>query len=183
MKVWMNSLRRKQPYDEAAGRRELNDYLAKWEKDKGLPPSDLEISQGVGADAAGEQQGPPEPGGQVAAGTGAGNTPNDSSVFDNLDPATAQALMGLGDKDRQLAYAEKMRDQDAPSGRYVSNGRIYVGASPIEQGMSAYTRFRGAKDAKRIGEEQTQGRLSVLDLLRGKKQNVDSAPETVADNM
>lgn len=103
-------------------------------------------------------QGPPEPPPAPVAGS--------PSTLDQISPEMAQQLMSLGDKERQLALAEKMRDQEGGKGRTVSNGRIYVAGSPLDAGITAYQKFKGKRDADRIGEEQTAGRMSILDLLR-----------------
>lgn len=89
-------------------------------------------------------------------------------VFDSLDDETAQSLMGLGDKERQMKYAEMLRDQDAPLGMHVNQGRTYVAGNPLAHAASAYGKFKGKRDADRIGGEQTEGRMKILDLLRGR---------------
>jgi hypothetical protein len=114
------------------------------------------------------QQGPPQSQNQLATG-GAGT---DVSPYGMLDDKSAMALMSLGDKDRQLKLAERLRDQDSVKGNTVRNQFV---ADVPGAAIQAYQRFRGAKDAKRLGNEQTAGRMQILDLLRGKKR--DSAAE------
>lgn len=102
------------------------------------------------------EQGPPAPPSSEPLG----------SIFDDMDPLVIEQILQLGDKDRQLAHAEAMRDQENPNGRYVSNGRIYVAGSPLEHGVAAFGKFRGKRQADRIGQEQIEGRRRILDILK-----------------
>lgn len=102
---------------------------------------------------------PPQP---AQAGQG-GPAP---SIYDNMSDEQLQQMAGMGDLDRQMELAESMRDQDPLKGRYVNQGRTYVGDSPIAHAVRGYGIYKGKKDAERIGGEQTQGRRTFIDLLR-----------------
>jgi hypothetical protein len=78
-------------------------------------------------------------------------------------------IMGLGELRDKKAYAQQLRDMKMPEGRYVRRG-IYVGASPLEHLATGIRKFKGKRDADRIGKEQTAARekyASITDLLRG----------------
>lgn len=111
---------------------------------------------------AGPPQGPPEP---VA---GPPEPPPSGSLLDDLDPAIVEQLMQLSDKDRQLAFAESQRDMGAPRGFHLpsSTGGMFVMANPLEHAANAFARFRGKREADRIGQEQVEGRKRILDILR-----------------
>jgi hypothetical protein len=91
--------------------------------------------------------------------------PPSSSPSPYDDPELVKQTVGMSDLDRQLALAEAMRDQEAPGGRYLSNGRMYVASSPLEHGVSAFQRFRGGRQAKKIGEQQVAGRQRIAETL------------------
>ncbi len=101
-------------------------------------------------------EGPPEP---PSAGS--------SSMLEQTDPAILQQILSLGDVDRQMALAEAMRDRESPEGRYVSNGRMYVAGSPLEHAATAFGKFRGKRQADKLGKEQIAGRMRILDILKG----------------
>lgn len=135
----------------------------------GAPPQGVAPPAGPPAGAGGQgtvgppdpMQGPPDPTPPAP--------PPSPDLLDQVTPEMAQELMSLGDKERQLALAEKMRDQDTARGRSVNQGRTYVAASPLEHAATAYQMYRGGKEAKKIGEESTASRVKILDLLRKTK--------------
>lgn len=106
-----------------------------------------------------EQMGPPQP---PQAGAG-GPAP---SIYEGMSEEQLQQMAGMGDLDRQMALAEKMRDTAPLEGRYVNQGRSYVGDSPLAHAVRGYEKYKGRKDAERIGGEQTAGRKTFIDLLR-----------------
>ena len=131
-------------------------------------PTQVKVAgaQGVGAPPPGSggpqmppapPQGPPSPPPAPAAG-----------ILESMDDKTAAMFMGLGDKERQMKFAEMLRDQGPASGTHVNQGRTFVAASPIEHGVRAYGMFKGRRDGDRIGREQTEGRMGILNLLRGR---------------
>lgn len=96
------------------------------------------------------------------------------SPFDNMSPEMAQSLMSLGGKDRQMKYAEKLRDRDPLQGTKFRNsvgGETFVGSGPAAFALRAYENFRGKKDIAKLDKDQTQGRMDILDLLRGKRRD------------
>ncbi len=97
----------------------------------------------------------------------AGEDPYQSIYADMTEEELAQ-MAGMGDLERQMILAEKMRDQENLEGRYVNKGRTYVADSPIAHAVRGYGIHKGKKDAKRIAGEQTAGRQTLLDLLRRK---------------
>lgn len=135
----------------------LAGQIRKYEAEKGLG------AQGAPATPPAASVGPPEPTQVPPEPPSAGS----KSMLETTDPAVLQQILGLGDLERQLAFAEKMRDQENPSGRYVSNGRIYVAGSPLEHGVAAFQKFRGKRQADQIGKDQIAGRSRILDILKG----------------
>jgi hypothetical protein len=89
-----------------------------------------------------------------------------------MSPEMAQSLMSLGGKDRQMKYAEKLRDRDPLKGTSFKNsvgGETFVGSGPGAFALRGYENFRNRKDIAKLDKDQTQGRVGILDLLRGKK--------------
>lgn len=132
----------------------------------------------------GPPQGPPEPAQgppqsqNMMAGGGAGT--DIPTAFDNMSPQVAQSLMGLGDKDRQMKYAEKLRDRGPLEGTKFKNsvgGETFVGSGPGAFALRAYENFRNKKNIDKLGKEQTQGRMNILDLLRGTKRDSAAADQ------
>jgi len=76
-----------------------------------------------------------------------------------------------------MQYAERMRDLANPEGRYVSSGRVYTAASPLEHLGVGYARYKGRKEADRLGKEQTAAKRSIIDALRGKGTPVSTSME------
>ncbi len=89
-------------------------------------------------------------------------------IYEDLSDDQLGQLSGMGDLDRQMAQAEAMRDTAALEGRYVNQGRTYVADSPLAHAVRGAKIFKGQKGAKRIGGEQTEGRRTVIDLLRNR---------------
>jgi len=116
---------------------------------------------GIGGDIA--IPGTPQPGQAPQAGA--------RSIYEDLSEGQLGQIAGMGDLDRQMAQAEAMRDTAALEGRYVNQGRTYVADSPLAHAVRGAKIFKGAKGAKRIGEEQTAGRRTVIDLLRNRNRN------------
>jgi len=117
--------------------------------------------------------GTPQPGQAPQAGA--------TSIYEDLSEGQLGQIAGMGDLDRQMAQAEAMRDTAALEGRYVNQGRTYVADSPLAHAVRGAKIFKGAKGAKRIGEEQTAGRRTVIDLLRNRNRNPIDAGEGEQD--
>jgi hypothetical protein len=109
---------------------------------------------------------------------------NNSEVdfnLEDLSPEDLQKLVDLGVIDdnmlenaRQMKLAEQLRYQAAPEGRQA--GRTYVAASPLEHigaGMEKYAAMKRMKELETaragMGQQQTAGRSTYWDVLRGKK--------------
>ena len=86
---------------------------------------------------------------------------------------------GMGDVDRQMSLAEEMRGTADAEGYSVNRGRTFVAANPLEHAVVGAKRWKGARDAKRLGTEQTKGRRSFIDLLRNRDK--DDFSETEVD--
>lgn len=90
-------------------------------------------------------------------------------IFDTTDPAVLDQIIGLGDLERQLEFAQMLRDQKSPEGKSMysrTGGQVYVAGSPLEHAAVALNKFRGRRAADRIGGEQIEGRKKILDILR-----------------
>lgn len=135
-------------------------------------PMQLSTMMVQGDPMGGEQMGPPEAG----AGTGAG-----SGVFAGMDDMDADKYAEMGDLKRQMTQAEALRDTGDAEGKHINQGRTFVAASPLEHISVGVRRWKGAKDAKKIGGKQTEGRRSFIDLLRNKKTTKDLTPEEIAE--
>lgn len=92
------------------------------------------------------------------------------SIYEDLTEEQLGEIAGMGDLDRQLAMAEQLRDTPALEGRYINQGRTYVADSPIAHAVRGARIHVGRKRAKRIGEEQTAGRRTIIDLLRNRRE-------------
>jgi hypothetical protein len=109
----------------------------------------------------------------------------DEEEFDlaGMSEEELQQLISLGVIDeqmaenaRQMALQEGLRYQSAPEGRQA--GRVYVAANPLEhigKGLEQYNAQKRMKEleAQRGGlqEQQTSGRGTYWDLLRGKRKS------------
>ena len=134
-------------------------------------PMQLSTMMVQGDPMGGEQMGPPQAGAGTAASTG---------VFAGMSDEDADQYAGMGDLKRQMTQAEGLRDTGDAEGRYVNQGRTFVGAHPLEHISVGVRRWKGAKDAKKIGGKQTEGRRSFIDLIRNKKDKQDLTPEEIA---
>jgi hypothetical protein len=105
----------------------------------------------------------PEAMGTPQAGSGTGAF---EGIFDNMTDEQADKYAGMGDLKKQYGQAEAMRDTEALEGFLVNQGRTYVADSPIAHIVRGAKIYKGAKDVKKIGKEQTEGRRSFIDLLR-----------------
>lgn len=110
------------------------------------------------------QMGPPE------AGPGPMGPPpppqGGGSVFDN--PEAVGAVLGMGGRNRELEYAKGLREQEAPQGRYVSGGRIYTAANPLEHISRGVANYKGHKMTKNLEEEQMDAKKKLIEALRGR---------------
>lgn len=93
--------------------------------------------------------------------------PESPSIFDN--PEAVNAVLSMGDRNRQMEYAEGLRSMETPGGRYVSNGRVYVASNPLEHIAKGVGAYKGTKDIKRLEGEQTDAKKAIIDALRTKK--------------
>lgn len=89
-------------------------------------------------------------------------------IWEQLGPEGIAQLMKMGGLQEQLGHAQSLREAESPTGRYVSNGRVYTSGSALEHIVSGYGKYKGGKDVKRIQGEQEAGRMSIVDLLRNK---------------
>lgn len=131
-------------------------------------PMELETMQ-IRGDIPGGQGGAPQ-----APQAGGG-------VFESMTDEDAQMYAGMGDLVKQRGAAEAMRDTVDAEGRYVNQGRTFVAANPLEHLVVGLKRRKGKKDVQGIGEKQTKGRRSLIDLLRRREEEVD--PDTIVDSM
>lgn len=90
-----------------------------------------------------------------------------------------QKLVSLGVIDeqmaenaRQMAVQEGLRNQAAPEGRQA--GRTYVAANPMEHAGKLLEQYNAQKKMEALekergvmGQQQTEGRKSYWDILRG----------------
>jgi len=106
--------------------------------------------------------GPPAP--QAGAGTAAS-----TGVFAGMSDEDAQKYAGMGELRLQKERAEELRDTEDAAGRYLNQGRTFVAANPLEHLSVGLRRMEGKKRSRAIGEKQTEGRRSIIDLLRNKK--------------
>jgi len=125
-----------------------------------LPPMQVRGEGPMGPPAPGAQMGPPQPGAGTAASTG---------VFAGMSDEDAQQYAGMGELRVQKDRAEALRDTEDAKGRYLNQGRTFVAASPLEHLSVGLRRYKGKKKSREIGEKQTEGRKSIIDLLRNKK--------------
>lgn len=122
-------------------------------------------------------QGTPPPGGAPQAGASA----PPPGIFGSMSDEDAGMYAGMGDLGKQRAAAEAMRDTADAEGRTVNRGRTFVAASPLEHLVVGAKRYKGKKDVKKIGEKQTKGRKSLIDLLRNKEDDFDE--DTIIDGV
>ena len=125
-----------------------------------LPPMQVRGQGPMGPPAPQDQMGPP----QAGAGTGA-----TTGVFAGMSDADARQYAGMGELRVQKDRAESLRDTEDAKGRYLNQGRTFVAASPLEHLSVGLRRYKGKKKSREIGEKQTAGRKSIIDLLREKK--------------
>lgn len=102
-----------------------------------------------------------------------------SGVFANMNDEDAQMYAGMGDLKHQRERAQAMRDTEDAKGRYVNQGRTFVAASPLEHLVVGAKRWKGKKDEGGVGEKQTKGRRSIIDLLRNKEDLTDEDLEEI----
>ena len=88
------------------------------------------------------------------------------SIFDN--PEAVESVLGMGGRNREMQYAEGMRNMDTPQGRYVSNGRVYVASNPLEHAAKVYGAYKGNKMIKGLEEEQMEAKKAIIEALRNK---------------
>lgn len=109
--------------------------------------------------------------------------PNGEGDFDlsNMSEEELQQLVALGVIDenmaenaRQMALQEGLRYGDMPEGR--DSGRVYTAANPLEHVGKLMQQYNAQKKMDQLGKErvdmgkqQTAGRGTYWDLLRGKK--------------
>jgi len=105
------------------------------------------------------------------------------NILKETDPEQLQEMIRLGiltDEQgqlaRQLQSAESVRSTPMPRGEM--RGRVYVPASGMENALAMYDRIRGEVESRgakgrqnEILGEKTAGRMSYLDLLRGKQES------------
>lgn len=99
--------------------------------------------------------------------------PPSSGVFAGMSDEDADMYAGMGDLKHQRDRAQAMRDTEDAKGRYVNQGRTFVAASPLEHLAVGAKRWKGKRDEKKVGEGQTKGRRSLIDLLRNKEDLTD----------
>lgn len=102
---------------------------------------------------------PPQAGAGTSASTG---------VFADMSEEDAEKYAGMGELRKQRERAEALRDTEDAKGRYLSQGRMFVAASPLEHLSVGLRRRKGKKESEKIGGKQTEGRKSLIDLLRDK---------------
>lgn len=102
---------------------------------------------------------PPQAGAGTSASTG---------VFAGMSDEDAEKYAGMGELRKQRERAEALRDTEDAEGRYLNQGRTFVAASPLEHLSVGLRRYKGKKKSDVIGEKQTAGRKSLIDLLRDK---------------
>lgn len=93
-------------------------------------------------------------------------SPPSLSILDN--PEAVESVLGMGENNRQMRYAEAMRDQAMPEGRYVSNGRLYVAGSPFEHLGVGYAKYKAGKRANQLGEKNMDAKRAIIEALRDK---------------
>jgi len=129
----------------------------------GSPQNPMQLStMQVQGDAS--PMGPPAPA-QAGAGTAAS-----TGVFASMSDEDAQKYAGMGELKKQAERAEDLRDTEDAKGRYLNQGRTFVAASPLEHLSVGLRRYKGKKKVEDIGGKQTEGRKSLIDLLRNKKE-------------
>jgi len=128
---------------------------------EGTPQNPMQLSpMQVQGDAS--PMGPPQPA-QAGAGTAAS-----TGVFADMSEEDAQKYAGMGELRKQRERAEALRDTEDAKGRYLNQGRTFVAASPLEHLSVGLRRYKGKKKSDVIGGKQTEGRKSLIDLLRNK---------------
>ena len=136
----------------------------------GAPP---QISSGPSAPAPVGASPPPTPGLAEPMGP--------SSPFSN--PELVGSVLGMGERQGQMARAQAMRDADVPRGHSVSNGRVYVASSPLEHLAVGYGKYKGTKDLKRLEKEQTAAKKEIIDALRNQQMGPMAPSATSATQM
>jgi len=130
---------------------------------EGTPQNPMQLStMQVQGDAS--PMGPPQPGPPQPAQAGEGR----QGVFAGMSEEDAQKYAGMGELRKQRERAEALRDTEDAKGRYLNQGRTFVAASPLEHLSVGLRRYKGKKKSDVIGEKQTAGRKSLIDLLRDK---------------
>jgi hypothetical protein len=139
-------------------------------------PMQLSTMMVQGDPQGGAPQAQTNPGGVVPQ---AGQSQAPPGVFESMNDEDSQMYAGMGELRAQKEAAQAMRDTGDAEGKYVNQGRTFVAASPLEHLVVGAKRYKGKKDVKDIGGKQTKGRKSLIDLLRNKKDTVDT--ETLID--
>jgi hypothetical protein len=106
---------------------------------------------------------------------------NAPGVFESMNDEDAQMYAGMGVLGEERTAAEAMRDTADAEGQYINQGRTFVAANPLEHLVVGLKRRKGKKDVQGIGEKQTKGRRSLIDLLRRREDEID--PNTIVDSM
>jgi len=136
----------------------------------GSPSNPLELSTMT---VIGSPPSAPQAGAAPQAGSG--------SIYDGMTDEQVGEFGAMGDLRRQQAQAQEMRGTKDAKGKYLNQGRTYVAASPLEHLVVGAKRFKGQRDAKKIGAKQTKGRTSMIDLLRDKKKGPGVNKDTIVD--
>jgi hypothetical protein len=171
----------------AAYERELARLMGEgWKPGDPIPESLINASNegspgavGIGgASAIGAPENPMQAETMQPAQAGMENAPG---VFESMTDEDSAMYAGMGDLSKQRGAAEAMRDTEDARGQYVNQGRTFVAASPLEHLVVGAKRYKGKKDVKGIGEKQTKGRKSLIDLLRRREDDIDQ--DTIVDSM
>lgn len=134
----------------------------------GLPNMEATAPSQTAQASSGAPVGTGTPQGQEAASSPSSPAmPESPSIFDN--PDAVDAVLGMGDRNRQMEYANQMRNMETPQGRYVSGGRVYTAANPLEHIAKGVGAYKGNKEMKRLEGEQKDAKKALIDALRTKK--------------
>lgn len=93
----------------------------------------------------------------------------------------------MAENQRQMRLAEQLRYQASPEGRMA--GRVYVAANPLEhlgKGLEQWNAQKRMKELEtqrgEMGKQQTEGRKSYWDILRGMRQKPQDFSDIQAPN-
>jgi len=114
--------------------------------------------------------------------------------LENMTEEDLQKLVELGVIDdkmaenaRQMQLAEQLRYRAGPEGRQA--GRVYVAANPLEhigRGMEQYQAIKRQKELDQqrgeMGKQQTAGRQTYWDLIRGMRRKPQDFSDIQAPN-